>query len=157
MKKFSLTDVIISIVAAELVGAAAALLSGSFRDFYSELVKPPLAPPHAVFPVVWAILYALMGISAYIIYASYDSSTERSTALGLYVTQLAVNFSWTLIFFRFRLIGAAMFVAILLFILVLAMILSFRKVRPIAAWLNVPYLVWALFAAYLSVGFSILN
>ena len=157
MKKFSLTDLLIFMVGTELVGAVSALISGSFTGVYSALAKPPLSPPAAVFPVVWAILYALMGLSAYLIYASDEDSANRTQALGLYVIQLAVNFSWSIIFFRFRLLGAAMFVAILLFVLVLAMVIAFRKVRPFAAWLNLPYLAWSLFAAYLSIGFSILN
>ena len=68
MKNFRLTDLLIFVVTAELVGALSALFSGNFSDFYSEVIRPPLSPPSWLFPVVWAILYALMGVSAYMIW-----------------------------------------------------------------------------------------
>lgn len=157
MKKINWTDLLISVVSAELVGAVSALFSGSFTSFYSQLAQPPLSPPAAVFPIVWAILYALMGISAYLIWKSCNSGQERSTAIGLYIIQLALNFSWSIIFFRFRKLGLAVIAALLLFAAVFAMIMSFRKVRPLAAWLNVPYLLWLAFAVYLSAGTWVLN
>ena len=70
MKKFSLTDLLIFIVSTELVGAFSALISGDFNSIYTEIIKPPLSPPAWLFPVVWAVLYAIMGISAYMIYRS---------------------------------------------------------------------------------------
>ena len=97
MKKINRTDLLIFIVSAELAGAVSALLSGGFGSFYAELTKPPFSPPGWIFPVVWAVLYALMGISAYIVYSS--ESYSRKTALGVYIAQLAVNFSWSIIFF----------------------------------------------------------
>ena len=123
---------------------------------YSRL----LAPPSAVFPVVWGILYALMGISAYLVYTgSEDDSTLRRTALGLYIAQLAVNFSWSIIFFRFRAFTAAA-VAVLLALLVFRYdsgICQSNASKP-AAWLNVPYLLWSIFAAaYLAIGTALLN
>lgn len=156
MKKFDLTALIINVVLAELVGAVSALLSGGFRELYISAVQPPLAPPPVVFPIVWVILYALMGISAYLIF-SEDSSPERSVSIGLYAAQLAVNFLWSIIFFRFEAFGLAAFTAVLLTFLVAAMILSFRKVNKTAAIINLPYLVWSLFAAYLAFGVWILN
>lgn len=156
MKKIDLTALIINIVFAELVGAVSALLSGGFRDLYTSAVQPPFAPPPVVFPIVWAILYALMGISAYLIF-SENSSPERSVSIGLYAAQLAVNFIWSIIFFRFEAFGIAAFTAALLAVLVAAMILSFRKVNKTAAVINLPYLAWSLFAAYLAFGVWILN
>ena len=145
MKKFSLTDLLIFVVSAELTGAVSALISGSF------------APPAFLFPVVWTILYALMGFSAYLVYRSEDSGSDRSTALGFYFIQLAVNFSWSIIFFRFRLFLLAALTALLLAVLVAGMILAFRKVSKTAAYINIPYLVWMTFAAYLAFGVWILN
>ena len=157
MKKFNLTDLLIFIVSAELIGAVSALISGSFSPLYSEIRNPPLAPPAFLFPVVWTVLYAVMGFSAYLIYRDEESGSDRSTALGVYIIQLAVNFSWSIIFFRFRLFALAAFVALILAVLAAAMILSFRKVSRTAAYVNVPYLLWMMFATYLAFGVWFLN
>ncbi len=157
MKKFSLTDLLIFVVSAELVGAVSALISGSFTPLYSEIRNPPLSPPSWLFPVVWTVLYAVMGFSAYLIYRDEDSGSDRSRALGFYVIQLAVNFSWSIIFFRFRIFPLAAFVALLLAVLVAGMILAFRKVNRIAAYINIPYLLWMTFATYLAFGVWFLN
>ena len=157
MKKFSLTGLLIFIVSAELTGALSALASGSFSGLYSGVSQPPLSPPAFLFPVVWTLLYALMGASAYIIYREDDDLVNRSYALGYYVIQLAVNFTWSILFFRFELFGIAAVTAILLFALVAVMILSFRKVSRLAAVTSVPYLVWLAFASYLAIGVWYLN
>ena len=157
MKKFSLTDMLIFVVSAELTGAVSALLSGSFRPFYESVENPPLAPPALLFPVVWTILYALMGFGAYLIYRNEDAGSDRTLALGIYVIQLAVNFSWSIIFFRFRMFAAAALTAIALTILSGAMVWAFRKVSKLAAAINIPYVIWLIFASYLSVGVWILN
>ncbi len=157
MKKFSLTDLLIFIVSAELTGAVSALLSGRFSSLYAEIRNPPLSPPGWVFPVVWTLLYALMGLGAYLVFRNEDFGTERSTALGIYVIQLGVNFLWSIFFFRFRLFGVAAFTALILAVLVAAMVLSFRKISRTAAVLNIPYLLWSVFAAYLAFGVWILN
>lgn len=157
MKKIKWTELLIFIIGTELVGALSSLLSGDFSSFYSELTKPPLSPPGIIFPIVWAILYALMGISAYMIYVSDADIEEKRKALTLYAAQLFVNFMWSIVFFRFEQIGAAAVVVILLVMLVAAMIVAFKRIRPLAGYLNIPYLLWVLFAAYLNVGFLILN
>ena len=154
MKRIKWTELLISVVSAELVGVLSALLSGGFSERYSELIQPPFAPSGAVFPVVWTILYALMGISAYII---WQSAGDSSSAKKLYIAQLAVNFFWSIIFFRFRLLGFAAIWAVLLFILVAAMVISFIRISKAAARLNIPYLVWSAFAAYLAIGTWLLN
>ena len=157
MKKFSWTELLISVMLAELTGGLSALLAGGYSTFYGEIVQPPFAPPGAVFPVVWAILYALMGISAYLIWQAEEFGMRRRRALTLYSVQLAVNFVWSILFFRFRLFAAAAVTAILLAVLVAAMIAQFAKVRRSAAWINLPYLLWSSFAAYLAVGVWVLN
>jgi len=157
MKKFSLTDLLIFMVSAELTGALSALLSGGYSGLYSGIRNPPLSPPGWLFPIVWAVLYALMGVGAYLVYRNDDTGSDRKTALGLYVIQLGVNFLWSIIFFRFRLFALAAFTAVVLAILVFAMLVSFRKVSRTAAAVNIPYLIWLIFAAYLSVGVWLLN
>ena len=152
MKKFSLTDLIIFVVVTELVGAVSALISGDFSVLYSQITQPPLSPPAIVFPIVWAILYFLMGISAYLIY-----QTGKIYTLKIYIIQLAVNFSWSIIFFRFRLFTLAAVVSAILLLLVWTMIVTFSKIRKISALLNIPYLLWSIFATYLATGVCILN
>ena len=156
MKKEKLTTLLIFIIGTELVGALSALFSGkNFSAFYQSLNQPPLAPPGWLFPVMWAILYVLMGISAYQIYESEHSL--RRNALLLYGIQLAVNFSWSIVFFRFKSLLGALLVIILLLILVALMMLLFGRIRKSAAWLNLPYLLWTAFATYLTIGIFLLN
>lgn len=155
MKKIKWTELLIFVVSTELVGAVSALLAGGFGSFYSQIAQPPFSPPAWVFPVVWAILYGLMGISAYIV--SESESPVRSAALGAYVIQLGVNFSWSIIFFRFRFLNIAAVAAVILAVLVAFMVYLFGKISKKAAYINIPYLVWTLFAAYLAIGTAVLN
>ncbi|MDE5854455.1 MAG: tryptophan-rich sensory protein, partial [Ruminococcus sp.] len=142
MKKFSLTDLLIFIVSTELVGAFSALLSGNFSIFYTEITRPPFSPPAWIFPVVWTVLYAIMGISAYMIYRS--NNYQYKNALKIYIIQLLVNFSWSIIFFRFRLLTFASIVAVLLALLVGLMIYIFCKIKKSAGLINIPYFLWSI-------------
>ena len=137
------------------VGGLAALLTGSFADRYERLKQPPLSPPQAVFPVVWTVLYILMGISAYAVRRS--DPKLREGALRIYALQLAVNFLWPLLFFRAEAFGLAFACLLLLWALVVAMIFRFGDAEPIAAALQLPYLAWLTFAAYLNFGVLLLN
>lgn len=138
------------ILIAETVGALSGWLSREGTMLYRDMIlKPSLAPPGWVFPVVWTVLYALMGIGAARIWLAEDSP-QRQRGLNLFVAQLIVNFFWSLIFFNLQAFGLAFFWLLLLWMLVLLMILAFYKVDPLAAWLQVPYLIWLTFAAYLS-------
>lgn len=142
---------------AEAVGALSGLLSHTGMRIFSETVtQPPLAPPMWLFPVVWGILYALMGIGAARIWSS-EESPERKRGLNLFVAQLIVNFFWSLIFFNLQAYGFALVWLILLWVLVAWMIFTFLKVDPLAAWLQIPYLVWLTFAAYLTAAVWLLN
>ena len=156
MKKPVITF-ILSILLAEAVGALSGFLTRDGMDLFSTAVtQPPLTPPPVVFPIVWSILYALMGFGSARIWLS-EPSPERSRALNLYAVQLVVNFFWSLIFFNAQAYGFAFFWLILLWVLVLLMILAFDKVDPISAKLQVPYLIWLTFAAYLNLGVWYLN
>ena len=121
------------------------------QSYSDSIVQPPLSPPGWVFPVVWTLLFALMGIGAARIYLSPPSS-QRSLGLNLFIAQLAVNFFWSPIFFNLQAFGFAFFWLLLLLGLVLIMTLIFRKVDPLAAKLQIPYLIWLSFAAYLNLG-----
>jgi len=124
--------------------------------YAQTILQPPLSPPGWVFPVVWTVLYALMGISAARIYL-VPASKERSLGLNLFITQLVVNFFWSPVFFNLQAFGFAFLWLLLLWILVLWMILSFRETDGLAAALQIPYLLWLTFAAYLNLGVWYLN
>jgi tryptophan-rich sensory protein len=145
------------IILCEAVGALAGWISAGGIEVYSALAnKPPLTPPQWIFPVVWSILYALMGISAARISLT-PPSKERNRGLNLFTAQLIVNFFWPLLFFNAQAFGFALIWLILLWVLVLAVILTFRKIDKTAAWLLIPYLLWLTFAVYLNAGVYILN
>lgn len=145
-----------SIVIAELVGLISNFLSGNASDLYTQLKLPPFSPPGWLFGVVWPILYALMGIAAYLVYAQ-ENSQSKDTALSLYNTQLIFNFMWSIVFFRFQLYWGSVMIIILLDILVFLTIQTFKHINPKAAWLLIPYLIWILFATYLNIGIALLN
>lgn len=141
----------------EAVGFLSGWLSREGTEIFGQTAaQPPLSPPAWVFPVVWTILYALMGIGAAMIYLS-DSSPQRHRGLNLYIAQLIVNFFWSLIFFNARAYGFTFLWLLLLWVLVLWMILVWNRVNPAAAKLQIPYLLWLTFAAYLNYGVWQLN
>ena len=126
-------------------------------QLYSQVItKPPLSPPSIVFPIVWVILFALMGIGAARVYLAPPSGL-RSRSLLLFLVQLAFNFFWSIIFFQFQNFGFALVWLAVLWALILWMLLSFLQVDCTAGWLQVPYLLWVTFAAYLNWGVWLLN
>ena len=138
-----------------LGGLSAALTMGDMKD-YADILKPPLSPPAILFPIVWTILYALMGIGAARV-ARTGVSRDRSHALLLFGLQLIFNFCWSIFFFELHAYGFAFFWLIALWTLILAMTLTFRKVDAPAAALQIPYLAWVAFAGYLNFGVWLLN
>ena len=157
MKKHSWKTYALWILFTEAVGALSGWLSREGTELYRTAIeKPPLSPPGAVFPVVWTILFALMGIGAARIYLA-PASNARSQSLLLFFVQLAFNFFWSIIFFNFGSYGAAFFWLLALWILILWMIVSFYQVDRLAALLQIPYLLWVTFAAYLNLGVWLLN
>ena len=145
------------ILITEAVGALSGLLSrDGTRAYTTTIQQPPLSPPAIVFPIVWVILYGLMGFSAARVSLS-PPSPARSTGLNLYAAQLIVNFFWSLIFFNAQAFVLAFLWLLLLWVLVVAMMAAFHKVDPLAAAFQAPYLIWISFAAYLSAGVWYLN
>ena len=147
MKIKDKSTLIIAILVPIAVGTLSALFSGNMR-IYSTINKPALSPPGNLFPIVWTILYILMGISSYIIHESYDPNKER--ALYTYALQLFFNFFWSIIFFRLNLFFTSFVWLIALIFLIVKMIWQFYRIRPLAAYLQIPYLLWCVFAAYLN-------
>ncbi len=146
---------LVSALLALAVGGLGALASHDAMERFGALAQPPLSPPAWLFPVVWTILYTLMGISAAMIYRADQGG--RAGALSVYAAQLAVNLGWTILFFPFGLYLAALIWLLALIVLIVLMILRFYAVRPLAAYLQIPYLAWCLFAAYLNLGVYVLN
>lgn len=157
MRKTSWKTYAFWIAATELVGVIAGLLTREGTRLYNEqIVQPPLSPPAIVFPIVWAVLYALMGVGAARVYSA-PASAARSRALQLYLIQLAFNFVWSFLFFNLQAFGVAFVWLLALWALILMMILAFLHVDRTAALLQIPYLIWVTFAAYLNLGVWLLN
>ncbi len=140
-----------------LVGGVASLLTGGGMEVFASVEKPPLSPPGWLFPVVWTILYTVMGISSYLILTSEADESAKEGAIRVYGLQLLVNFLWPTFFFNFRWYGFSFFWLLLLWFLVVVMILRFREINKLAAYMNIPYLIWLTFAAYLNWGIWRLN
>ena len=138
------------------VGGAGALLSGGMTN-YGVMVKPPLSPPGWVFPVVWTVLYLLMGWASWLVWKSDAPREEKHRALILYGDQLAVNFVWPLIFFGAEMYLTALLVLVALWVLILLTIRAFSGINERAGDLLIPYILWVSFAAYLNLGIFLLN
>lgn len=147
----------IAILLTEAVGTLSGWLARDGTRLYATMIeKPPFSPPGVVFPVAWALLYALMGIGAARVWSAPASET-RTRALRVFWGQLAFNFFWSLIFFNLRAYGFAFLWLAVLWVLIFWMIRTFRPVDRLAAELQIPYLVWVTFAAYLNLGVWVLN
>ena len=140
-----------------LVGGLSALVSSGSMDKFQELVKPALAPPGWLFPVVWTILFVLMGIASFLVLKQNPDSEEVANALKIYGVQLVFNFVWSILFFNLELYYLAFGWLVMLWVLILVTILQFRRISTAAAWLMVPYLLWVTFAGYLNLGIAMLN
>lgn len=140
-----------------LIGFIAGFLTRQGTENFALNVKqPPFAPPAVLFPIVWTILYALMGFSAYIIESS-PQTPQRNRALVLYYVQLFFNFLWSFIFFNFNNYLAAFVWIFALLILIIATTIEFYKIKPIAGYLMIPYIVWVSLAAVLNFSIYLLN
>lgn len=148
---------LISILIAELTGIVSSLLAGPVSSTYSTLTKPPLSPPGWMFGIVWPLLYAMMGIAAYLIYSSNASKSDITKALKLYAFQLFLNFTWSIVFFRFDMLWFALIILLILDVVVICTIAVFSRIDKRAALLMLPYLLWILFATYLNAGIALLN
>lgn len=132
------------------IGAISGIATSSGIDnWFMELNKPIFNPPNYVFGPVWTLLYLLMGISLFQILESSSGDIKRK-AIIIFSIQLILNFLWSFLFFKFQLIGFAFFEIVLIWISILVMIRTFYKIKPLAAWLQIPYLLWVSFASVLN-------
>lgn len=150
-------ELAISILIPLAVGSVSSLFTRNSMAAFGQLDKPPLSPPGWLFPVVWFLLYVLMGIASYIIYQKGTDQEEVIQALRIYALQLVFNFFWSIFFFRFEWYLFAFFWLVALWILILFTILQFGKLSKAAAYLMIPYLIWVTFAGYLNLGIYLLN
>ena len=149
---------LISIGIALAVGGLSALLTRGSMDLYIDIIRPPLSPPSWAFPVVWTVLFILMGISAAMIYLDRMAPMpQKKSALYTYALSLIVNFFWSIIFFNMRAYLFAFIWLLLLLYLIVRTIMKYYKINPLAAYLQIPYLLWVSFAGYLTFAIWILN
>lgn len=155
--KFDWKKLLISLAIPLGVGGLSSLLIGGGMGQYQAMEQPPLSPPGWVFPVVWTILYLLMGYASYRVYTSGADQKKIRTALKLYGAQLAVNFLWPLVFFGLQWYYAAFVLLIVLWVLIYLTMRSFSDIDEWAGNLLLPYILWVTFAGYLNLGVAILN
>ena len=155
--KSNIKKLLIALAIPLVVGGLSALLSGSGMENFATLNKPPLSPPGWVFPVVWTILYLLMGYASYRIYTSKATPKDKKQAQGLYAAQLFFNFLWSIVFFGLQWRLAAFFVLLILWILISLTMKAFSKIDEKAADLLLPYILWVTFAGYLNLTIYLLN
>lgn len=140
-----------------VIGGLSALFSrNGMEGFQENVTQPPLSPPMILFPIVWSIIYILMGIGAARVYLE-GAQIGKSRCLNLYVTQLVVNFFWSLIFFNAAAYGFAFLWLLLLLGLVILMTVCFYKTDKLSGLLQIPYILWLIFAGYLNFAIWQLN
>lgn len=149
---------IIAIAIPLLVGAASALLTMGNMDLYSEVKVPPLSPPSPIFPVVWTVLYILMGISSALIIKDRETDPPAAArGLMAYIISLGFNFAWSIFFFNLRAFLFSFVWLLGLLALIILTIHFYKKVNKTAAYLQIPYAVWVAFAGYLNIAIYFLN
>ena len=146
---------IISILIPLCVGFLSSFLSKDAYSSFETLQKPFLSPPEWLFPLVWSILYILMGIASYLIYISEDQNKNK--ALLIYIIQLFFNFLWSILFFNYNLYFISFIWIIILWVLIIYTIILFYPINKYASYLLIPYLLWVTFASYLNYAIAILN
>ncbi len=155
--KFNLKRFLISIAIPLIVGGLSAIITRGDMNLYSQIIRPPLSPPSWLFPVVWTILYTLMGISLYLVWNSNASCIAKRNAYIFFGVQLFLNFIWSPIFFSGRQFLLAFIVLILMWLFTLGMIVSFYRISKPAGLLQIPYILWLTFAGYLNFAIYLLN
>lgn len=154
MKKIEWKRLILSVAVPLVVGGLSAWLTRGGMEEFQTMNQPPLSPPPLVFSIVWPVLYILMGVSYYMIRSVKRNTFTETFIYGL---QLTLNFFWSLIFFNMKAYLFAFIWLLLLWLAVLWMIVSFCKVKPLAGKLQIPYILWLTFAAYLNFAVYLLN
>lgn len=145
---------IVSVLIPLVLGSLIGLITGASGG-YNDFVKPSFAPPAILFPIVWTILYTLMGVSSYIISESNDRNKEET--LYIYYLQLAINLIWSFLFFSFKWYLFSFIWIIILIVTVIVMIKKFYDISKISGFIQIPYLLWLIFASILNFSIFLLN
>ena len=157
IKKY-IFSVLIPLLIGYLSNILAKLISGvDTTTYYHELIKPGFAPPGIIFTIVWTILFILMGTSSYIILSQRKNELKTKDAMFYYWLQLALNFLWSILFFGLQLRLTALIDLILLLVFLVIMVYKFYKIKPIAAYLNIPYILWLIYAGVLNYFVWLIN
>jgi tryptophan-rich sensory protein len=137
-------------------GIAGGITANEIGGWYTKLLKPTFNPPNYLFGPVWTVLYILMGVSLYMIWRT-PPTPARTRALVAFGVQLFFNFWWSIVFFSFHALFIAIINIVLMWIAIVYMILLFKKIKPAAAYINLPYLAWVSFATALNIAIWWLN
>ncbi len=137
-------------------GIAGMFTSEAIPGWYASLNQPSFNPPNWVFGPVWTTLYIILGISLFLIW-KLPVSKQRNQAILIFMGQLFLNFGWSFFFFYFKMIGVALLDIVALWIMIVVMLIRFRKLKPVAAYINIPYLLWVTFASALNIAYFFLN
>lgn len=148
---------VISILIALAVGGLSAFFTRNNMNMFDNVKMPPLSPPAILFPIVWSILFILMGISAAMIYNSDAPQYQKNSALLTYGLSLVFNFFWSIIFFNLQWFFFAFIWLLILLFLIIRTIMKYYKIKPLAAYLQIPYALWVTFAGYLTFAIWYLN
>ncbi|SFR56293.1 TspO/MBR family protein [Anaeromicropila populeti] len=140
---------VVGVIAGKIVGA------NGFMNTYEN--QPLIMPPAFIFPIVWSILYALMGLAFFMVLNSEEDCQNIKIASFVFLLQLALNFIWPIIFFKLQLCGVAFLTIALLWMLIFINVLIFSRINKCAGILLIPYLLWVAFALYLNLSICILN
>lgn len=156
-KFINILKFIVSLVIPLGLGSVAGLVtSEAIPEWYASLNRPFFSPPNWLFGPVWTGIYILLGVSLFLVWKQVPG-TERNRALFFFAVQMVLNFAWTFIFFYFKNLQLALIEIVFLWVSILVMILWFYKVKPWAAYLNIPYILWVTFATFLTAGYYYLN
>jgi benzodiazapine receptor len=157
MSKSTILKLIVSLLLPLCIGAFAGIFTmDAIPGWYETLNQPSFNPPNWVFGPVWTTLYLLMGISLFLIWKQ-GVSKIRNRAILVFMIQLILNFGWSFLFFYYHQLGFAFVEIFLLWLSIVSMILLFYKIKPLAAYINIPYLLWVTFATILNAAYYFLN
>ena len=157
MKKINFKTLLIFIAIPLIVGGISALLTMGSMKYFSLLEKPPLSPPGWLFPIVWTVLFVLMGIASYLVIESDVESYAKVNAMKVYFLQLAFNFLWSIFFFNLELYAFSFIWLLTLLFLIVLTTVRFWRIDKRVGILMLPYIAWVAFAGYLNLGIALLN
>ena len=157
MRKINIKTLLIFVAIPLVVGGVSALLTMGSMEYFSELEKPPLSPPGWLFPIVWTVLFVLMGLASYFVVTSDAELRAKLQAVKFYLLQLAFNFLWSIFFFNLELYGFSFVWLLTLLLLIVITAVRFWRIDKRAGALMIPYIAWVTFAGYLNLGIALLN